>query len=128
MPSNDLDEIDLNYIRDRAPKAINRALDGIAAVTKIVQAMNEFTHPDGEAKSEADINRALNTAATVARNEYKYVAKLVENFQLLPSVECHIGDLNQVFINLIINAAHSISDNARTQGVITLSTLSLIHI
>ena len=122
MPSNDLDEIDLNYIRDRAPKAINRALDGIAAVTKIVQAMNEFTHPDGEAKSEADINRALNTAATVARNEYKYVAKLVENFQLLPSVECHIGDLNQVFINLIINAAHSISDNARTQGVITLST------
>jgi len=122
MPTNDLDAIDLDYIRDRAPKALDRALDGIAAVTKIVRAMNEFTHPDGEAKNGADINRALNTAATVARSEYKYVAKLVENFQLLPSVECHIGDLNQVFLNLIINAAHSIADTAEKQGVITIST------
>lgn len=122
MPSNDFDAIDLDYIRDRAPKALDRALDGIAAVTKIVRAMNEFTHPDGEAKNGADINRALNTAATVARSEYKYVAKLVENFQLLPSVECHIGDLNQVFLNLIINAAHSIADTAEKQGVITIST------
>ena len=118
------DAIDLAYIRDRAPKALDRALEGIATVTKIVGAMNEFTHPDGDTKREADINRALNTAATVARNEYKYVAKLVENFQPLPAVECHIGDLNQVFLNLIVNAAHSISDHTAKEGEIRISTWS----
>ncbi|MFK8081730.1 MAG: sensor histidine kinase [Granulosicoccus sp.] len=122
MQENVFDTIDLAYIRDRAPKALDRALDGIAAVTKIVQAMNEFTHPDGDEKKEADINRALNTAATVARNEYKYVANLIENFQPLPSVECHIGDLNQVFLNLIINAAHSVSGHTDGMGKITIST------
>lgn len=97
-------------------------MEGIAAVTKIVRAMNEFTHPDDDAKSGADINHALNTATTVAKNEYRYVAKLVKCFQTLPLVECHISDLNQVFLNLIINAAHSISDNEVEQGEITIST------
>ncbi|MFK7994304.1 MAG: sensor histidine kinase [Granulosicoccus sp.] len=117
-----IEEMDLDYIRDRAPKALDRALEGIAAVTRIVRAMNEFTHPDGEEKSKADINRALDTAATVAKNEYKYIAKLEKNFQPLPPVECHIGDLNQVFLNLIVNAAHAISDNGVKEGKIMIDT------
>ncbi len=117
-----IEAMDLEYVRDRAPKALDRALEGIEAVTRIVRAMNEFTYPDGDEKCEADINRALNTAATVARNEYKYVATLVKKFQPIPLVECHIGDLNQVFLNLIINAAHSISDHSVKHGAITVST------
>ncbi|MFK7860636.1 MAG: ATP-binding protein [Granulosicoccus sp.] len=117
-----IDAMDLSYTRERAPKSLERALDGISAVTKIVRAMNEFTHPDGEEKCGADINRALEVAAAVAKNEYKYVAKLHWNLQPIPSVECHLGDLNQVFLNLIVNAAHAISDSSTKDGRITIST------
>lgn len=117
-----IDEADLDYVRERAPKALDRALQGISRVTQIVGAMNEFSHPDRREKSCADINRALLTTLTVASNEYKYVAEVKTEFQDIEHVECHLGDLNQVFLNLIVNAAHAISEDSEEHGVITIKT------
>jgi len=58
----------------------------------------------------ADLNKALQTTLAIAKNEYKYVAEVTTEFGDLPSVICHVGDLNQVFLNLIVNAAHAIGD------------------
>jgi signal transduction histidine kinase len=78
--------------------------------------MKEFAHPDSRDKSTADLNRALETTLTVARNEYKYLADVETAFGELPPVNCHVGDLNQVFLNLIVNAAHAISDVVGKSG------------
>ena len=117
-----LEEVDLSYVCQRGPKALDRALDGIKRVTEIVGAMNEFTHPDETEMDTADINRALTTVLTVASNEYKYVAKIECDYAELPNISCYLGDLNQVFLNLIVNAAHAISDNKVEHGIITIST------
>jgi signal transduction histidine kinase len=72
--------------------------------------MKEFAHPDSEEHSPADINHALETTLLVASNEYKYVARIQTEFGTLPPVVCNIGELNQVFLNLVVNAAHAIQD------------------
>lgn len=117
-----LETADLAYLCERGPKALDRALDGITRVTEIVGAMNEFTHPDQAGMESADINRALGTVLTVASNEYKYIATIERNYSELPSINCYLGDLNQVFLNLIVNAAHAIAEKQADKGVITIST------
>jgi two-component system, NtrC family, sensor kinase len=89
--------------------------------------MKEFSHPGSEKKSPIDINRAIETTITVARNEWKYVAELetffADNLGLVP---CHVGEFNQVILNLITNAAHAIAqtvgDGSRGKGNITIRT------
>jgi signal transduction histidine kinase len=78
--------------------------------------MKEFAHPDQREKSPSDLNKALQTTLTIARNEYKYVAEAEVDFGELPMVMCHISDLNQVFLNLLVNAAHAISDVKENDG------------
>jgi signal transduction histidine kinase len=106
------------------PKAIDRTLEGADRVAGIVRAMKEFSHPDGNEQSPADLNHALATTLIVARNEYKYAAAVQTQFDDVPPIMCNIGELNQVFLNLIVNAAHAILDSgkdART-GRITINT------
>ena len=117
-----LDDIDLSYICKRAPMALDRALSGITRVTEIVGAMNEFTHPDKTEMVGADVNRALDTVLTVAISEYKYVATIERDFAELPMVRCFLGNLNQVFLNIIVNAAYAICDAQIEHGVIKVST------
>jgi two-component system, NtrC family, sensor kinase len=106
------------------PKAFQRTLDGVGRVTHIVRAMKEFAHPASNEQSAADINHALDTTLTVACNEYKYVARVETRFGELPEVMCNIGELNQVFLNLIVNAAHAIAQSGKdaSTGVISIST------
>ncbi|HLK38808.1 MAG TPA: ATP-binding protein, partial [Polyangiaceae bacterium] len=79
--------------------------------------MKEFSHPDQKEKAPADLNRALQTALALARNEYKLVADVETELGEVPPVTCHVGELNQVFLNIIVNAAHAIGDVvARTGG------------
>jgi len=118
---------DLDYLYLQIPSALNETLEGVGRVSKIVQAMKEFSHPGGKVKSRADLNRAIESTATVARNEWKYVADL--EFELepnLPPVPCFLGEFNQCILNLIINAAHAIGDvvkaNPGTKGLITVRT------
>lgn len=115
---------DVEFLRAEIPRAIERTLDGAERVAAIVRAMKEFAYPDAVEQSPADLNRALSTTLTVASNEYKHVADVRTRFGELPQVVCNIGELNQVFLNLIVNAAHAIQDagkDART-GRITITT------
>lgn len=118
-------EADLEFLRAELPRAFARMRDGVARVAEIVRALREFAHPDSDDKNPADINRALETTLTVTRNEYKFFAKVETRLGDLPPVVCGIGQLNQVFLNLIVNAAHAIEQagkSAATGGVITVTT------
>ncbi len=101
---------DMEYLRAEVPKAFTRTFDGVERVTNIVKAMKEFAHPDANEQSPVDLRHALETTLLVASNEYKYVAKVRTEFAELPQVVCNVGELNQVFLNLIVNAAHAIKD------------------
>ena len=107
---------DLKFIAAEVPRAIDQSLDGTRRVAEIVRAMKEFSHPDGAEKTAADLNRAIESTITVARNEWKYVADIITEFDgTLPPVMCHVGDINQVILNLLVNAAHAIKEKI-TEG------------
>jgi PAS domain S-box-containing protein len=109
--------VDTGYLLDEIPKAIEQTLEGVSRVSTIVSAMKEFSHPDIKEKVPTDLNRAVNSTITVARNEWKYVADLETDFDAsLPPVPCLPGEFNQVILNLIVNAAHAIGDATRKGG------------
>jgi signal transduction histidine kinase len=87
-----------------------QSLEGVERIGTIVGAMKEFAHPGFKQKAAADINKALSNAMIVSRNELKYVADVETDFGAVPPVLCHIADLNQVFLNLLINAADAIRE------------------
>jgi signal transduction histidine kinase len=106
-------QCDLDYLRIEVPKAFTRTFDGVERVTNIVKAMKEFAHPDANEQSPVDLKHALETTLLVASNEYKYVARVHTELAELPQVICNVGELNQVFLNLIVNAAHAIKDSGK---------------
>ncbi len=101
---------DLAYLAENVPAAIGRATDGVERVATIVRAMKDFAHPDQPGMASVDINKAIVSTLTVGRNEYKYVADVVTDLGDLPPMRCHLGQINQVFLNIVINAAHAIAD------------------
>jgi signal transduction histidine kinase len=112
-----VEKADLDYLLEEIPRSLNQTLDGVKRVANIVQAMKEFSHPGGDEKAPIDINHAIETTLTVARNEWKYVAEVETSFDdTLPLVPCLAGEFNQVILNLVTNAAHAISDKNRTSG------------
>jgi signal transduction histidine kinase len=122
-----LEASDLGYLFEQIPAAIRETLEGVERVSKIVRAMKEFSHPGGREKSPADLNKAIESTVTVARNEWKYVADLVLDLDPeLPPVPCFIGEFNQVILNLVVNASHAIGDVVKehpgTRGAITVRT------
>jgi len=117
----------LAYLTDEVPKDIQQTLEGVERDRNIVQAMKEFSHPVGKEETFINLNKAIQNTITVARNEWKYVAEMVTDFDpSLPLVSCLPGELNQVFLNMIINAAHAIADvvgdGSKGKGTITVST------
>lgn len=104
------EEVDADYLQAQIPKALARIQDGVGRVATIVRAMKEFAYPDRQEKNPADLNKALLSTITVARNELKHTATVQTDFGELPQVLCRVGDLNQVFLNLLVNAAHAIED------------------
>jgi two-component system, NtrC family, sensor kinase len=117
---------DYDFLSLEVPKAFERTLEGTERVAGIVRAMKEFAHPDTNEHKPADINHALQTTLTVARSEYRYAAQIETFFGELPEVLCNIGELNQVFLNLIVNSAHAIADAGKdaSTGVIAIKTTS----
>ncbi len=120
--------MDIEFVAEELPLALSETLEGVERVTSIVRAMKDFSHPGGEGRKPADINRALETTVAVARNEYKYVADVDLQLGELPLVPSWLADLNQVFLNLIVNAAHAIEEaiaGTGGRGTITISTSSV---
>jgi signal transduction histidine kinase len=118
-------DADLAYLGEGMPKAIERALEGLGRVAEIVRSMKRFAHPDQDLKTPADLNDAIRNTVTIARNEYKYVADLDLDLSPIPPVMCHVGELNQVILNLLVNAAHAIADlvgQSEARGKITVRT------
>jgi len=118
-------EADMDFICSETPRAIEQALDGVRRVAKIVRAMKEFSHPDSAEKAAADLNKAIETTITVARNEWKYVAEIETLLdEALPLVVCYLGAVNQVILNLVVNAAHAIKEKIKDgeKGKITVCT------
>lgn len=103
-------ESDCAYLIEEIPQAIKQTLEGVDRVATIVRAMKEFAHPENKGMAPVDLNKALMSTITVARNEWKYVAEMDTGLAELPLVVCNVGDLNQVFLNLLVNAAHAIAD------------------
>jgi PAS domain S-box-containing protein len=119
---------DLEYISEEIPKAIGQTLEGIDRVATIVRAMKEFSHPGTKERTPTNIHKAIESTLIVCRNEYKYVAEVVTDFDpSMPLVPCIPGDLSQLILNLVINAAHAIADKldpaSQSKGRITIRTI-----
>jgi len=117
---------DLDFLLGEVPAALEQSTSGLDRVSKIVQAMKDFSHPGSDEMELSDINLAIESTTTVAASEWKYVAELEmvldENLPLIP---CLLNEINQVILNLIVNAAHAITDaghDSVKRGTITLTT------
>jgi len=107
------EEADLGYLITSVPKSIETMGDGLTRVAELVAGMKTFAHPDQKEKVMVDLNHALTSTLVIARNEYKYVADLQTDLADLPQVLCHAGEINQVILNILVNAAHAIGDRVR---------------
>src|ERR1700722_5010563 len=107
---------DLDFIMENAPPALDSSLEGLGRIATIVRSMKEFAHPDQAEKTSADLNQAIRSTLVVAHNEYKYIAEVDTDFGELPPVPCYLGEINQVVLNLLVNAAHAISDVVKESG------------
>jgi len=117
-------EIDLEFLLEEMPLSVNQSIQGIEQVASIVNAIKEFSHPGKEEKVGVDLNAAINTTIAVSKNQWKYVAEVDTNLQPdLPTLTCHANDINQVILNLVVNAAHAIeSAELGEQGLISISS------
>ncbi|HMI89253.1 MAG TPA: ATP-binding protein [Polyangiaceae bacterium] len=115
---------DLEYARLEGPRSAARIIDGVSRVARIVLAMKAFSHPGVDTPVPMDLNKMLDDTVVIAGHEIKDIATVVAEFAALPAVHCYPGDLNQAFLNLIVNAAHAIADRPEKNepGTITLST------
>ncbi len=107
---------DVEYLAEEIPSAIDQSLEGITRISNIVRAMKEFSHPGSKDQESADLNQAIQNTITVASNEWKYVAEVETKFaENLPPVTCFVQEINQVVLNLIVNAAHAI-EQSKAEG------------
>jgi PAS domain S-box-containing protein len=127
--SRAFEQVELDYLKEEVPAAIEQSMEGVQRVSSIVRAMKEFSHPGAVEVMPADLNEAIQTTVTVARNEWKYVADLkLELSPNLPLLPCIISEVNQVMLNLIVNARDAIADKvgeSGEKGIITIQTIPL---
>jgi two-component system NtrC family sensor kinase len=109
---------DLEFLKKDVLDLLKESSDGIARVRRIVQDLKDFSHSDQGQWMPVDLHRGLDSTLNVVNNEIKYKAMVVKEYGELPLVNCLPSQLNQVFMNLLVNAAHAIE----AQGTITLRT------
>ena len=122
-----IDEHDLEFLLEEMPLALKQSRNGIAQVSKIVLAMKNFSHPGTKEKEPINLHQTIETTLTVSRNEWKSVADVETDFDdSLGMVNCIPSEMNQVFLNIIVNAAHAIEDaHVSSMGRIKISTRKL---
>lgn len=108
---------DIEFILEEIPAAITQSLEGLHRISTIVKAMKSFSHPSRGEMQRTNISEAIETTITVARNEWRYIAELVTQFdEELPQIMCIRDELNQVFLNIIVNATHAIEERTKKSG------------
>jgi len=128
LPENDAEaagirrvkqSIDLEFLKSDAVALMRESLEGVGRVTKIVQDLKDFSRQGNDEDWQfADLHKGLESTLNIAHNELKYKTRVVKDFGDLPEIQCLPCQLNQVFMNLLVNAAHAIED----RGVITIRT------
>ena len=110
--------VDFPYLVEDIPSLLKESQDGLARVTRIVQDLKDFSHVDESNWQHANLEQGMDSTLNVVANEIKYKAEVVKQYAGLPEVECMPSQLNQVFMNLLMNAAQAIEQ----KGTITVRT------
>ncbi len=120
------EDVDLEFLRDDVPDSIEQSTRGMKRIGQIVGAIKEFSHPGQSELSSVDLNQAIETTIIVSKNQWKYVSELEKDLEEnLPLFEGTVGDVNQVLLNLIVNAAHAIEERGVSDlGKIKITTRS----
>jgi len=111
-------KVDLPYLLGDVPNLLKESQEGLERVKRIVQDLRNFSHVDDAVWQCANLENGMDTTLNVASNEIKYKADVVKDYAGIPEVECMPAQINQVFLNLLVNAAHAIE----SKGVITVRT------
>lgn len=113
-------DLDIDYLKEDIPNLMSESRDGIQRVRKIVQDLKDFSRVDARQEWESvDLHAGIDSTLNIVNNEIKYKADVVKHYGALPEVQCLPSELNQVFMNLLVNAAHAITAE---RGTITIST------
>jgi signal transduction histidine kinase len=118
MAAQERQKYKIDRIRKDLPDLISETSDGAQRIRQIVQDMKRFSRSDSMEGTYSDINEGVESTLSIAWNELKYKASIIKEYGQLPRVWCNPGQLNQVFLNILVNAAHAIED----RGVIRITT------
>jgi|KBSSwiStaDraftv2_1062776.scaffolds.fasta_scaffold02025_7 signal transduction histidine kinase len=111
--------IDIDHVRSDVIDLLSESQEGIQRVKKIVQDLKEFSHADSDDKWVfVDLHKGLDSTLNIAKNEFKYKATIEKDYGCLPPVECVMSQINQVFMNILINAGQAITEN----GIVRIAT------
>lgn len=120
---------DLVYLRADLPDLLRESNEGVIRVRKIVQDLKDFSRIDrAQSWEKVDLHQGLNSTLNIAHNEIKYRADVIRHYGDIPLVECVPSQLNQVFMNLLVNAAHSMDGNKRGQITVTTRLFDPQHV
>jgi two-component system NtrC family sensor kinase len=110
------EQAELDYVQEDVTELIKESMDGLQRVKDIVQALKDFSHVDKSEWQVADLHAGLDSTLIIVANEIKYKANVEKHYGKIPEIACLASQLNQVFMNLLVNAAHAIKE----RGVITI--------
>ena len=111
-------DLDLDYVRNDIMMLIDESIEGAMRVRQIVRDLRDFSRPSGDEWALSDLHAGLESTLNVVHNEIKYKANVIRDYGDLPPIECNAAQINQVFMNLLVNAAQAI----KGQGTITVKT------
>ena len=114
------DEMDLDFIMEDGPHLIAESRQGLDRIKKIVTDLKDFAHPGSQTRQTIDVNKCIDSTLNIVWNELKYNTNVIKDFDQLPGIEGYPQQLNQVFMNLLVNAAQSIAE----KGEIRIRTRS----